>query len=422
LRLDWPRDAQLDALHGTSEGHRFLTSSSRNILFEGYRLGIALISKLLSAVGIVVLVCSTVLAVASNEEIKNFLPDKIGETRANGKADLELSDKASEGDYEKEFVVSRLYRSVKGGDFLVSLVKTRTDRGAYSLFTTEAQKLTVNLTKVDGLGTAAVTDSSGRLLVYKGLTFLSISDQGRVKNSDNLVAFARSVVAPLDKGDGEIPVLVKHLPDWESFHPRAVYALSLPVLQFETGQRPILDSISFAGGTEAVTALYGTSRLVIIELATPQLATDGDARVIARIDELRTAGQPTPSAYRRVGNYAVFVFDAPDEATANQLIDKVAYEKVVQWLGDNPNWFLRAEREYRQTTAGVILAVFKASGISLLICLGIGGIFGGIVFRRRRAQQATREAYSDAGGMLRLNLDEMTPEVDPSRLLGKGDG
>ena len=276
--------------------------------------------------------------------------------------------------------------------------------------------------RVDGVGMVAATDSSGRLLIYKGLTFVNITDESRAKNSERLIAFARFLAEQLDKGEGEIPVLLKHLPDWETKQQRAVYAVSLNTLQDAAGHRPALDAVSFSGAAEAVTTLYGTSRLIIIELTTPQLATDGDTRIKARINELRAGGQPIPTAYRRVGNYVVFVFDAPDDTAAAQLIDKIAYEQVVQWLGNNPNWLIRAEREYRQTTAGVILAVFKVSGISLLLCLGIGGIFGSIVFRRRRAEQAKSRAYSDAGGMLRLNIDEMTPEVDPSRLLGKGDG
>lgn len=268
----------------------------------------------------------------------------------------------------------------------------------------------------------AFVDSSGRVIIYKGLTFVSISNTSPDKNSERLIAFGRLLTDPLDNGEGEVPVLIKHLPDWEAVQQRAVYAVSLSTLQEAAGHRPVLDAINFTSGTEAVTALYNSSRLVIVELITPQLATDNDARINARINELRAAGQAVPSAYRRVGNYAVFVFDAPDEITATQLIDKIAYEQIVQWLGNNPNWLIRAEREYRRTTAGVIVAVFKASGISLLLCLGIGGIFGSIVFRRRRRQQASTQAYSDAGGMLRLNIDDMTPEVEPTRLLGKGDG
>ena len=62
----------------------------------------------------------------------------------------------------------------------------------------------------------------------------------------------------------------------------------------------------------------------------------------------------------------------------------------------------------------------KASGLSLVACLAIGGLMGTLLFTRRRAQQRAAEAYSDAGGMLRLNLDEITPQHDPAKLLGPG--
>lgn len=382
----------------------------------------AFLSRLLSTCGLFAVFFSPVIANVKNEKAVSLLPDKFGDLRAIRKAELVLPDETTPNDYEKELLLARTYLSTKGERFKVTLVKTRTDRGAYSLFSSEIQKLLPDAVTVDGVGMVAAVDSSGHLLFYKGLTFVNISDESRDKNSERLIAFARLLAEPLEKSEGETPVLLKHLPDWESSQKRAVYAITLNTLLEAAGQRPVLDVVSFSGGTDAVTALYGTSRLVIVELTTPQLATDNDTRINARINELKAGGQPVPSAYRRVGNYVVFVFDAPDEATAAQLIDKIAYEQVVQWLGDNPNWMIRAEREYRRTTAGVILAVFKASGISILLCLVIGGIFGSIVFRRRRKQQATAQAYSDAGGMLRLNIDDLTPEVDPSRLLGKGDG
>jgi hypothetical protein len=79
----------------------------------------------------------------------------------------------------------------------------------------------------------------------------------------------------------------------------------------------------------------------------------------------------------------------------------------------------QAEQHYVDTTLGVLVAVVKASGYALLACLGLGGLAGALLFARRRAQ--TSEAvFSDAGGMLRLNLDELTPETNPARLLETG--
>ena len=112
----------------------------------------------------------------------------------------------------------------------------------------------------------------------------------------------------------------------------------------------------------------------------------------------------------------MFVFDAPDEQTAKQLIDQVKYEQVVQWLGENPNILKEAEKQYVNTTLGVLVAVIKASGYALVLCLGMGGLIGGLLFSYRRSQQKDATAYSDAGGMLRLNLDEMTDRNEPCQV------
>lgn len=363
-----------------------------------------------------------VFAFSKDYDGTRLLPDKIGEARAVSAPSVSPINPEDKKPAEGiEVTVSRTYLLTDGKKFKVELIKTRTDKDAYSLYSASANKLSSEVSKQDEVATASLLTSSGRFLFYKGLSFVSIIDESTSPNAEALTAFAKLLAEPLDNGEGEIPVLVKHLPEWETVRHRAVYALGLPALQMAAGNRPALEAVSFSGGLDAVTAPYGASRLVIIEHPTPQLASDNDARIKARINELKGSRQSVPTAYQRVGNYAVFVFDAPDEATALQLVERVDYEQVVQWLGNNPRLLERAQREYSETTAGVILAVVKASGLSLLVCLGIGGIFGSIVFRRRRAQQSMNEAYSDAGGMLRLNLDEVTQKVAPSRLLGKGD-
>jgi hypothetical protein len=226
----------------------------------------------------------------------------------------------------------------------------------------------------------------------------------------------------LPEAENEIPPLVKHLPDWETAQDRAIYAVSLPTLQEAAGQQPILDAINFNEGAEAVTASYDAARLVIVEYATPQIAADADARLTNRLQELRAQGQSVPSAYRRVGNYSVFVFDAPSEAAAAQLIDQVKWEQKIQWLGENPLLWARAEKQHTKEAVSLILGIAKTIGFFVMLCLGGGAVFGGIFFLHRRAQRlAVAESYTDAGGMLRLNIEETTSETDPARLLGTGD-
>jgi hypothetical protein len=222
---------------------------------------------------------------------------------------------------------------------------------------------------------------------------------------------------PATSSEADVPVLIKHLPPPEEAQKNAVYLNSFSDLDKLGLQQPVLSAVQSGGDADAALATYAPGKVLIIEFHTPQLAADNDERIIARIHELWRSGQPAPTAYRRVGNYSVFVFDAPDEQTAKQLIDQVKYEQVVQWLGDNPNILKEAEKRYVDTTLGVLVAVVKASGYAALLCIGVGGLIGGLLFSYRRSQQKAATAYSDAGGMLRLNLDELTAETNPSRLL-----
>lgn len=362
----------------------------------------------------------------ASSEAARMLPDRVSDFQARGSTSLLKEGLpeavASPDEFGALSSVTRVYVSPKGETFNVILVKTRSDSAAYSLLTNRARwGAPEQTTRLNGIGTAGIA-WDGNVAFFKGPAFVHLLGNGKdPAQKETLITLARELSESMDRGENEIPVLVKHLPEWETAQDRAVYAVSLSALQEAAGRRPILDAVSFQGGAEAVTATYGPSRLVIVENTTPQLATTNDVLINVRLKELRDAGQPLPTTYRRVGNYSVFVFDAPDEAAAAKLIDSIKYEQVVQWLGHNPYALRNAQRQYTETTANVILAVLKASGLSLLLCLGVGAIFGGIIFRRRRQQQAATEAFSDAGGMLRLNLDEVTQRYDPSKLLGPGE-
>ena len=393
-----------------------------------FALRVSFLSKLLIVAAFLALLFVPALADQTliAEEAASVLPDKVGDFRAQGKA---LSSepglfgiKAPE-DSGVYSAAMRTYLSAKGGTFVLTLIRARNEPAAYALMTRYAAELRSkgqSPLKTDRVGTAGFATPE-RIVFFKGTALVSVTAQASRKGQEQLVDFARSVADSLKSEENDIPALVKHLPDWETAQERAIYAISKQALQEAAGNQVALEAVDFTGGAEAVTATYDSSRLVIVEFSTPQLSIDNDTRITARLKELRDAGQPVPSAYRRVGNYSVFVFGAPDEQAAGQLIDRISYEKVVQWLGDNPRAWDRLEKEFNETTGGLIVGVIKASGFAALLSLAVGTVLGGLVFMRRRAQAATTDKYSDAGGMLRLNMDELTPQTDPSRLLGKGD-
>lgn len=304
----------------------------------------------------------------------------------------------------------REYGDEQGLKFSVTAIATEKDSAAYALLTELAPKN--EPIRTGDIGIASVA-SAERVLFCKGQNLIEVRGLSQ-SSREQLAAVARALAAHLPEGDDDIPVLVKHLPAGQS-SAHAAYAVSLSGLKQISPNQPIADTVSFEGGTEAVSAAYGQSQLVIVEFSTPQFAGDNDRNILPRIQELKSRGQPVPTAYRRVGNYLVFVFNGPDEKAANELIDQVKYQQVVQWLGEDPHLYERLQKYFAQTSAGVLMAVLESSGLSLIGCLGLGALFGTLLFRYRRAQRATR--YSDAGGAVRLNLDELTSNDNSRRLL-----
>ena len=227
---------------------------------------------------------------------------------------------------------------------------------------------------------------------------------------------------PEGREPGGVPILVLHLPEWEKKVGEGfAYATSSAALQKAAGSQPALDAFDFDSSVEAVTAKYDGGRLVIVEFPTPQHSVDADKAIKQRIEELKAAGRPVPSLYSRVGNYSVFVFDASDFAAAERLASQGKYEKDVRWLGRNPHAEEIATRAYTSTMGGVILTTLITTGLAILLCLGVGGAIGGMVFLHRRSQQAAQEVYTDAGGMVRLNIEDLnTPPAATSNLLGRG--
>lgn len=210
-----------------------------------------------------------------------------------------------------------------------------------------------------------------------------------------------------------IPVLIKHLPGWDQLpQENIVFAVNKEDLKAAVGDRPVIESIDFVPGTEAVSAFYPAGRLVIVEFASPQSAADASYNILRTLDETGD----TSTIYRRIGNYNALVLDASNKAEANELLDGIKYEKQIHWLGDNP-FRISAERAFVLTTSDIFLStvLFILIGIGIAIA---GGLAVGIVyFQMRERRRAAMTTHTDAGGMTRLNLDGLTPDIVSSRLL-----
>jgi hypothetical protein len=372
------------------------------------------------AVGLFLLSLASVASVAQvqPDDGAKTLPDRVGEFTARQPFRTFTPPFAplTEEDFQIVSSGEREYTSADGARYLVRFFNTRSNSAAYALLTCLSDKQAFAAAPAS-LGVLGVSEPN-HIRFVKGTTLIDVSSFDARTDEEAMRSFALLLTEIPEGVAGELPVLIQHLPDFEKVGQTTSYAVSLPALQSAAGARPALEALSFEGGAEAATATYGDIRLVIVEFTTPQYAADNDARVTQRIAQLRADGMATPSAYKRIGNYSVFVFDAPDEAAARNLLGGVKYEKEVRWLGRNPRLLEQAQRDYSVTMGGAILASFKITALSLLLSLGMGGIIGGAIFlMRRRALDADSTVYSDAGGMVRLNLDDLQAKKNSVKLL-----
>lgn len=220
-----------------------------------------------------------------------------------------------------------------------------------------------------------------------------------------------SASKPLEVSEADgVPVILKHLPAYESIAQKARFINSKTQLWEAIGERRVLDPIIFGAGTEAAFAAYPAGNLLIVEYTNPQASIDTDAAVLNLISQ---SPGDAPTAYRRVGNYNVFVFDGPDEAAAAALVDQIRYQKMVHWLGDDPYMLKRLERYMAVTTRDIALSTVYFIVVGLLAAAAAGIIAGLIYFRFRDQRRANSAAFSDAGGLTRLNLDGLSESVLP---------
>lgn len=386
--------------------------------------------KNLSAALFAALLLLTSVAEARDKRppLSRLTPEKLGEFKAvtpvfaqppsadgGGPAPLRFAPQ----DYAVRETAGREYAGPNGERLLVQTAETGSPAAAYSLLQSEAAaEGAAGVRTVGGLGLQGF-ETGGALAFAKGATFVLIrAAAGQAFSRESALALARPFAQRIEGEANFIPVLVLHLPEWEKKAGEgAAFAVTLPALQRAAGARPVLDAISFEGGAEAVTAPYGDARLVIVEFSTPQHSVDTDARVGERIAQLAAAGQPAPSFYQRVGNYSVFVFDAANESAARSLAAGVKYEKDVRWLGRNPHEGEKVERYVTQTMGGAIITALMTTGAAILASLGVGGLIGGAIFAYRRSRPGAQESYSDAGGMMRLNLEDFDPAGGAAKML-----
>jgi hypothetical protein len=283
----------------------------------------------------------------------------------------------------------------------------------------------------------AMSSAIVRLSRPDGAAFADVGDGGWV--SDRETAFWRGpyaavvagatvderaalAAALLDRmGAVSAPApLLEHLPDAGQIAGSRRYA---PTYETFRKLRPDLTDDVFrldSGGAEATVAEYeqpgGTPfRLTLVEYQTPQLAAIADRNARAWFDAL-PADVKAQRILKRVGNYIVEATGVQDSAAAQAVVGAVDYAYKIDWLKEPPTAprFDMAGEGHK--VAQVILSSFGIVALGLLFAMTVGIVFGAEMFRRRR--RAVGKAFSDAGGMVCLDLDPaLPPTAGPVGLL-----
>jgi hypothetical protein len=232
----------------------------------------------------------------------------------------------------------------------------------------------------------------------------------------HLAAGALPGAAPL--GAEDLPLLPSYLPAQSKVPDSEKYLVGPVAVGLMAELADLKDLIDFTGGTHAAVAEYenggGRMKVLLVEYQTPQLAADGHARFSAHLNALGPEARAR-RVLKRTGNYVIEAVNVADAAAAQALVEQVKYMVKVHWEGEKLNaipWEFRppdpvALNEVVQT-GRLLYAIFYWIAVLMVGTLVLGMVTGGAVFywRRRRFRRAeVYNAFSDAGGMVCLNLE-----------------
>ena len=383
----------------------------------------------------------TPVASSSSSPFSNLLPDKLGGIKAttdlkqlSGETLAELvGDKAAiYREYHVTSAGSREYSGVR-----VDVFETPNQFAAFGLFTFNTGgggARLIDEKEEIGFTGARVND---KLIFWKGNFFVRVGDPNQ-KSTRGTSAVREGLARALSGAIASNPAasrppLLGSLPAASLVPGSQQYLLGSESLNsfIEHGR----EMFEFAGDTEAVIGHYlqgelpnagvssvgaagqtpgnagrpqdlalpvvdPTMKLLIVECHTPHFATDAMARVSNYVSSLPETEQQQ-IILKRTGNYVIEALNVRNREFAEGLVNSVQYPYTVKWLR-NPLW--PTNDPFRmEKTANMLLSTFGLLGLILLTVLLGGSVFGATVFLRRRKQQ--REMFSDAGGMLRLDID-----------------
>lgn len=349
-----------------------------------------------------------VTAIATARPTAELLPERLAGVKATGELQGFGRDNLAAIVGEKatayqEYLVTEAYER-QYGVARVEIFQTENSFAAFGLFTYAAGASKTAVAAPDfGSASARLADA---VIFWKNNYLVRVTAPGAVPLQDSL---ARSLSDTLGRNKQAIklPPLLESLPHQQAIAASHRYFLGPESLNdyVERGR----DMFGFAGDAEAAMAEYAPSaepaaqtasaRLLIVEYHTPQFAYDALARIDTYMATL-SEEERNQIIVKRQGNYIVEATNFDDREFAQGLIDSVEYPYTVKLLDPLSPY---TDPFHTQKAARMLISTFSIMGLAIVVVLFIGTTLGTIIFLKRRKQQ--REMFSDAGGMVRLDLD-----------------
>lgn len=346
-----------------------------------------------------------------------LLPDKLGPVAATGEIKgygregwegLKLRPEIAYEEYPVVAAASRQYGSIR-----VDVFQLENHRAAYGLFSTNAGGTNAKVEAMPIGSDGAMI--AGAIVFWKESYFIQVQDGELATGSSKKHArqrVAEAVAAKITptRAEPARPSLIESLPKDFKVSGSERYFLGPESLYSHAGYAS--EMFSFDGDAEAALAEYRsgpssmTWRLVIVEHHTPQFATAALARANKLVESL-PEDQRDRVLVDREGNFIVAAVGFEDRDFARQVLDRVEYPYTVKWLRDP---LLQTTDPFHiQKAAQLLLSTFMIMCIMIGVVLVFGTIFGTTIFFKRRKQQ--QETFSDAGGMLRLEIDPFEARI-----------
>jgi len=347
--------------------------------------------------------------VDTSQSVSTLLGDQLGPFKAAG-ALTELNSETlaqrwpAESGLLQEYTVNSAAVREYGG-MRAEVFRLQNQFAAFGLFSFELGRSGAMTSMVDQLGSAAVRIDNS-ICFWKSNFVVRINGASNAASIRASMSLAKAISDAIAGGGNSArkPAIIASLPESGRIADSIRYFIGpLATDAFVEHGR---EMFPFFGDAEAAFAEYDEGsgqpalRLLIVEYHTPQFATDALNQVSGVFGSL-SEDQQAGLIIKRQGNFLIAASRFSSRDHAQGLVDSIEYPYTVKWLR-NPLW--PTNDPFRaQKAAQMLLSTFGVLGL-VLLTVGFGGAaFGMTVFLRRRKQQ--RQAFSDAGGMLRLEID-----------------